>query len=314
MNKIYGINIDLLRLCFEIEAPELFDHFATYGPGEIIDLYDFYLLRIEGKHFEYVYEIRYNEMGEDKQFGELKFGLNHNDDEANTHANGKRKAWISVANRVLYTDDEFHYLGYITDVLCLSLHNITSLDICLDMSKNIARYLKRLIRCKDLGVILNGKRITNRREDRPEITYTMSGNLDRDKYLTLNIKQKKAIKDKSRGSTLTAYDKQAEIINSSSKEYITNFYGQPKKLYRLEVHLNNDEIKDYFSRTGEEFNIGIIYNQKFLFRLFYSTLESLIRFERNGKKVEWWDVLQGDITTTPAKGAKSAKSPLQQAS
>ena len=80
------------------------------------------------------------------------------------------------------------------------------------------------------------------------------------------------------------------------------------------MHLNNDEIKDYFSKTGEEFNIGNIYNQKFLFRLFYSTLESLIRFERNGKKVEWWDVLEGHITTTPAKGYKSAKSTLQQAS
>ena len=314
MNKIHGLNIDMLRLCFEVEDPGLFDHFATFAPGESIDLYYFYLLRIEGKHFEYVFEIRYNEMGKDKQFGELKFGLNHNDDETNTHVNGKRKAWISIANRVLYTEDEFHYLGFITDVLDLSLHNITSLDICLDMTMNIARYLKRLIRCKDIGVILNGKRITDRKEDRPEITYTMSGNLDRDKYLTLNIKQKKAIKDKSRGSSLTAYDKKAEIVNSSCKEYITDFYGQPKKLYRLEVHLNNDELKDYFNKIGEELNIGVIYNQEFLLNLFYSTLESLIRFERKGKKIEWFDVLDGVITTTPAKGYKSAKSPLQQAS
>ena len=314
MNKIHGFQIDMLRLCFEVERPELLDHFATFDSGETIDLYDFYLLRIEGKHFEYVYEIRYNEFGEDKLFGELKFGLNRNEVEANTHTNGQRKAWISVANRVLYTEDEFHYLDYISDVLCLKLHNITSLDLCLDMSMNIARYLKRLIRCKDLGVILNGKRIKDRKEDRPEIIYTMSGNLDRDKYLTLNIKQKKAIKDKSRGSTLAAYDKRAEIANSSSKDYISDLYGRPSKLHRLEVHLNNDEIKDYFNKTDEELNIGTIFNQQFLFRLFFSTLESLIRFERGGKKLDWLDVLEGDITTTPAKRGKTEKAPLQKAS
>ena len=314
MNKIHGFQIDMLRLCYEVENSEITDHLASYGPGDSIDFYDFYLMRIEGKHFEYVYEIRYNELGEDKLFGELKFGLNRNDYNANTHNNGRRKAWISVANRVLYTQDELHYLNYITDTLSLSLHNITSLDLCLDMTMNIARYLKRLIRCKDLGVILNGKRIKDRKEDRPEIVYTMSGNLDRDKYLTLNIKQKKAIKDKSKGSMLTAYDKRAEIANSSNKDYITDAYDNPNKLHRLEVHLNNEELKDYFNKTGEELNIGTIFNQQFLFRLFYLTLESLIRFERNGKKIEWWDVLGGDITTTPAKGKKTEKSPLQKAS
>ena len=54
MNKIHGFQIDMLRLCFEVECPELLDHFATFDPGEAIDLYDFYLLRIDGKHFEYV--------------------------------------------------------------------------------------------------------------------------------------------------------------------------------------------------------------------------------------------------------------------
>ena len=309
MNKIHGFQIDMLRLCFEVENPELLDHFATFNVGERIDLYYFYLLRVEGKHFEYVFQIRYDELGDDRLFGELKFGLNNNDDDANTHINGRRKAWISVDNRVLYTEDEFHYLDYISEVLCLELHNITSLDLCLDMTMNIARYLKRLIRYKDFEVILNGKRIEDRKEDRPEITYTMSGNLDRDKYLTLNIKQKKAIKDKSRGSTLSAYDKRAEIANSSDKNYIIDLYGQPNKIHRLEVHLNNNEIKDYFTKTNEELNIGTLYNQHFLFNLFYYTLGTLIRFEKHGKIVEWWDILDGVITTTPAKALKNNLKP-----
>lgn len=305
MNKILGFNIDMLRLCFEAEQPDLLDYYATFNIGERIDLYYFYLTRIEGKHFEYVFEITFDELGKERIFGELKFGINHNDDDANTHINGKRKAWISINNRVLYTKDGLHYLGFIMDVLCLELHNITGIDLCLDMTMNIARYLKRLIRCKGFGVILNGKRIIDRKKDRPEILYTLSGNLDRDKYLTLNIKQKKAIKDKSRGATLAAYDKKAEIENSSSKDYISEFYGNPKKIHRLEVHLNNDEIKDYIIKTGEELNLGLIYNENFLFSLFFSTLGGLIRFEKDGKKVEWWDVLEGVITTTPVKAPKN---------
>lgn len=269
---------------------------------------------IEGKHFEYVYEIRYDELGEDKLFGELRFGINRNDDEANTHTNGKRKAWISISNRVLYTTDEFHYLGYITDVLNLELHNITSLDLCLDMTMNIARYLRRLIRCKDMTVILNGKRITDRKEDRPEIIYTMSGNLDRDKYLTVNIKQKKAIKDKSRGCTLAAYDKRAEIANSSSKDYISELYNHPVKMHRLEIHLNNDELKDYIQRIGDYMDLGLIYNTAFLWNLFEYTLKSLIRFEKDGKRMTWEDILDTGITTTPTKQRKEKKSPLLKAS
>lgn len=100
MNRIHGFHIDMLRLCFEIEEPSIIDYLAKLEPAEKADFYDFYLIRIEGKHFEYVYEIRYNEFGEDKLFGELRFGINRNEDEANTHTNGTRKAWISVSNRI----------------------------------------------------------------------------------------------------------------------------------------------------------------------------------------------------------------------
>ena len=141
----------------------------------------------------------------------------------------------------------------------------------------------------------------------------MSGNLDRDKYLTVNIKQKKAIKDKSRGSTLTAYDKRAEIANSSSKDYISDLYGRPSKLHRLEVHLNNDELKDYIQRTGDYMDFNLIYSTAFLFQLFEYTLSSLIRFEKDGKRLSWEDILEGGITTTPAKREKKTKIPLVKA-
>lgn len=208
------------------------------------------------------------------------------------------KAWISISNRVLYTD-EIYYLDFIESNLGLELHNITTLDLCLDMSIDIARLMRRLIRNPQITTILNGKRIIDRKQDRPEITYTSSGNMDKDKYLTVNIKQKKAIKDKSKGSTLIAYDKKTEIANSSDKRYIDDYYDNPSKLHRLEVHLNNEEIKDYITRTRHELSFYSLIDKKFLSKLFGYTLNSLIRFEKEEKPIDWADLLSEGYNTPP---------------
>ena len=298
MNKIYGLNIDALRLCYEITDPYNIDIVRTSGIGEEVDFMYFYLRRIEGKHFKFVYEIRYNDAGIDKLFGELRLGINDDKEENNRHSNGLSKAWISLDNRVLYSD-EIYNLGFIENNLGLELHNITTLDLCLDLSNNIAQTIRKLIRNKKITTFLNTKEIVDRSQDRPEITYISSGDMDRDKYLTVCIKQKKAIKDKSRGSTLTAYNKKAEIANSSSKKYIEEFYGNPDKLYRLEVHLNNDDVKEYLNRTSQELSFYSLVDVKFLLRLFDQTINNLIRFEHEGKKLDWDNLLLGVITTTP---------------
>ena len=69
-----------------------------------------------------------------------------------------KKAWISISNRVLYSD-EIYYLDFIENNLGLELHNITTLDLCLDMSNDIARLIRKLIRNPQITTLLNGKRI-----------------------------------------------------------------------------------------------------------------------------------------------------------
>lgn len=154
-----------------------------------------------------------------------------------------------------------------------------------------SRLIRRLIRNPQITTILNGKRIIDRKQDRPEITYTSSGNMDKDKYLTVNIKQKKAIKDKSKGSTLIAYNKKTEIANSSDKRYIDDYYNNPSKLHRLEVHLNNEEIRDYITKNRHELSFYSLIDKKFLSRLFGYTLNSLIRFEKEEKPIDWANLL-----------------------
>lgn len=169
----------------------------------------------------------------------MKFNVSQKAEADNLHENGNPKVWISLNNQTLYTNDQYH-LGFIATKLGLEPHNITTLDLCKDTPFNVGKSVRQLIKDKTVTTILNGKRIKDRDEDRPEITYTTSGSLNKtDKYMTVNIKQKNAIKDKSRGVTITTYDKVAEVQNSSGKDYILNYYGNPKKLYRTEVHLNN---------------------------------------------------------------------------
>ena len=81
-NDIHGFNIDMLRICFEAEDPELLDNLMTLELGEKCEFYTFYLVRTEGQYYENVFQIRYDELGQDKLFGELRFGLNRNNEEA----------------------------------------------------------------------------------------------------------------------------------------------------------------------------------------------------------------------------------------
>ena len=161
--------------------------------------------------------------------------------------------------------------------------------------------MRQLIKNKSVATILNGSKIKNRDEDRPEISYTTSGSLNKDnKYMTVNLKQRNAMKDKSRGVTITTYDKLAEISNSSGKDYILDFYGNPTKLFRTEVHLNNAEIKDYLEGRGLSLNYYML-DEVLLEECSSITLIALSASSRTRRKFYGnisWDVLDRVITTT----------------
>ena len=232
------------------------------------------------------------------EFGQLKFNISRGSESGNLHENGNLKVWISLNNQTLYTKDQYN-LGFIATKLGLEPHNITTLDLCKDTPFNVGKSLRKLIKDKTATTILNGKRVKDRNEDRPEITYTSSGSLNKnDKYMTVNVKQKNAVKDKSKGITLTTYDKAAEVKNSSGKDYILNFYGNPKKLYRTEVHLNNQEVKDYLEGRGLFFNYYMI-DEALLEDMFYHHLNSVIRFEKGKDHITWEDLCGRNGYTNP---------------
>ena len=288
--------IDALRVCYEVVYPDHIEQLKTLNVGERYDFYDFHLYRVEGKRFDNVYAIRYHEPNEgEKTFGHLKFNIaaDRADEENN-------KVWLWVENWVFYDYMALNYLPFIVSEIGLEFHNITSIDLCMDLQFNVPQKLRRLLKRKDTTTILNGKRIRDRDIDRPEITYTTSGSLNKmDRYMTVNIKQRKAMKDKARGITLTAYDKIAEINNSSNKEYIRKAHGFPDKLYRLEIHLNNAEIKEYWGKYGIEANERLIFDQQMQTIMFLDLLNSIVRFDTPEGRVDWEALLGRHITTTP---------------
>ncbi len=282
------VQIDALTVCFQVVNDYHYNNIIALDYGEVYELEDFNLVRITGRYYNNIYSILYFDGEQEREFGSLKFNLGGGD---NTHTNGTRKVWMSLSNEILYTKD-ISYLGYISQMLGLDYHNITTLDLCLDTPFQVSNVLKKHIRDKELVTMLNGRKVKDRTEDRPEITYITSGNLDKDKYLTISVKQRKAIHDKSKGVTLTCYDKIAEIQNSTHKQYILDFYGNPSKLYRTEVHLNNVDIKDYINAVGAEVNVYML-NESVLEDMFFHHLNSIIYFRKSRKEAITWQQLLG---------------------
>lgn len=225
------------------------------------------------------------------EWGYLKFNLVQGDEQSNTHTNGLRKVWVSLNNETLYTED-VHLLTDIGQKLGLAFHNVTTLDLCLDTPFCVSRLVKSYAHNKDVTTILNGKRVVDRDKDRPELTYTTSGSLDRQyKYLTVNIKQRNAIRDKSKGITVLIYDKAAEILNGSDKQYILEYYGNPKRLYRTEVHLNCEDIKNYVMRRNIDYTSVMLFDEATLEDMFFHFLRSVIRFQSNKTDASWQHIL-----------------------
>ena len=285
------IQIDALTLCYEVEHTYYYDKLSTFDYGECLDMNEFRLYRTDGRYYDNVYVIRLWNGTRDIEWGYLKFNLARGDKDSNTHTNGKRKVWMSLNNETLYTDD-FHFLTYIEQRLGLEFHNVTSLDLCLDTPFSVSPLVKAYLHNKDVTTILNGKRIIDRDEDRPEISYTNSGSLNKqDKYKTVNIKQRNAIKDKSKGITVLIYDKAAEICNASDKQYILDYYGNPKKLYRTEVHLNGEDIKNFVERIGIQYTPLILFDEAVLEAMFFHYLGSVIRFQSRKVDASWEHLL-----------------------
>lgn len=275
--------IDELRLCYTAE-PSLLDALSSVTLGERIDFTDFSMVRIVGQHFRYLFKVFVDK----EQVGNFYYGQYGTVDSC--------YAWFKFENHVLYDGELFRATLGIPYKLKLTFNNITAIDLTKDFKKNLVNVIRRLYKDERITTIVNGKAVKDRKLIIPEFHIDYSVSLERLRNPTFYAKQKKALHDKTKGICVCCYDKKTEVETESHKQYILDFYNNPKSLHRLEVHLNADEIRTYCSAVHMVQSVDLIFDKDFLTNMFYYHLASVVRFTKGRTKLDWRDILCSDRT------------------
>lgn len=270
------IQIDELKICYTTTADNL-NNLMSIEIGSFIDMFGYRFYRSVSDRFRYFFEV----WKDNEQVAQLKHGL------YTDLSDPKLYIYFKISNHVLYKPEQLKRTMELPDKLGFVFNNYTAIDLAIDSKTNFTSLIKRMIRDKAITTIINGKAIKDRKQVLQGVSFQYSTSLDRLKYASITIKQKKAISNKQHGITIQAYDKKAEIEQNSDKRYILDFYGQPKRLYRLEVRLHYQELKDYFSKTNGEPIFETMTNQELLQDMFFYHLSAVLRFTQGRKKLDW---------------------------
>ena len=190
---------------------------------------------------------------------QLKFGHHTDRNDATTYV------YYKVLNPVLYDDAEkLCRVLELPTKMGMVFNNYTAIDLAYDSPQNLPTLIKKMMRDKDVTTIINGKAVRNRKSVLDGVLFMYSSSLNRLNNPTITIKQKKAIANKNDGITVQAYNKKTEIEQSSKKQYILDYHGNPKRLYRLEVRLHNQELKDYFANSHIEPSTDVLFDKELL--------------------------------------------------
>lgn len=280
------LNVDKLTICYTM--PD--EIYMTLKNGNIFDYKEFKLVRYKdpNKLFSDCFVIQCQNIDDQNgglvwyDFAHIKFNMRLSENDAKYNY-----IWIYVDNRTLYTPS---YLGvsviseleYITDTLGFVINNITSLDIAFDSNINFARRIRKAVFNPSLKVILNGKLRNDPKEVLNEIIYLQKGNQERITDLAVYVSQKK--KD---GFKLCIYDKSKEA-KVNDKSYILDWMKMSQNLYRVELRLKNQHLKEYFTSLND-FDLNQIYShlcsQEFLSNIFLFFSMRLLRFRGPKKQV-----------------------------
>lgn len=195
--------------------------------------------------------------------------------------------WLRIENYVLYNKYLLIEVLSLAELLDLRFNNFTYIELAKDLRYNVSTKIRGLMRNPELTTLINGKEVRDRNKILKNITRTCSVSLNRDDEKSLTIKQAKAIKNKRKGITLNAYDKVKEIASKSHKQYILDYYGNPKRLHRLELRLNNGDIRKISKSLKMAITEDIIFDTDKLNSIYMKALRALIRFKKGRKELNW---------------------------
>lgn len=280
-NEKDEIVIDELKLCY-IADREQMASLAEVAVGSSVELYHYKFYRFLNERFRFFFEV----VEDGVKVAQLKFGHYTDTEDAPLYV------YLKVLNPVLYDAERLQCLLMLPDKFGMVFNNFTAVDLALDGGVNFPSLIKRMMRDKTVTTIINGKAVKDRKKVLQGVSFEYSSTLDRLNHPTITVKQKKAIANKCDGISVQAYDKKAEIDHQSDKHYILDHYGNPKRLYRLEIRLHYRELKDYFAMLDKYPVPEDLFDAEGLKMMFFYHLSAVIRFSRGRRKIDWETLLK----------------------
>lgn len=290
--KDFKIFTDRLKICYRLSEDSIL-HNIIASPTDMVD-YDlgYYLKRVEGTHYDHTYEIIYRDYTDksmtelsEQTFGLLQWGLR-----ADKKGDMRHLVWIHIDNKQFYLPFDCHinnrmvHLEYIEDTLGLIFNNITKMEVAIDSTINFPKKLLNMIRNKEYTLIIMGDRVTDREQIIEDIVYICVGTLDK-------IKERNILIGRDKDLQLNAYNKLREIQNSSHKEYIHEANGSPSKLFRLEVRIGSDQLRDFLRNEGITYHPMMFTDTDWLWLFFLTFSERIIKFSKGRHSYSIIDLL-----------------------
>lgn len=212
-------------------------------------------------------------------FGYMYFGsYNYN----------KQHIYISVFNEQLYKNNLF-VLQNIQETFNLQFNSISKLDLALDYDYNIINGFYKILKEKEINLIILNKKESNEKELKNLLHVSTGTRNNIHKYKSFYIN------NKEKGLTLNCYDKLKEIEdNNNTKQYIKDYLGF-KKIYRIEVRVNHNILNDTLVKLGytDDYILLCIINRinDELFEVYKNLLYRLIHLEYKKKPYSIIDIL-----------------------
>lgn len=268
------IVIDKLKLCYKRDNESQFWQMMAEQPDTIqMGNFDFVRGQADGT-YEGIYGVLYAQ----HEFGTLLFDR-FSDKE-------KRYFWLSIRNHVFYSDMmSIAMLNELQDAMGLeSINNITQLELACDLPFNPVPKIKKLLKREDVSVVRCGTKIDNKKQMIDGLFFLHPTNGLKELAPTLYFS------DSDKRKSFVVYDKMKEI-QRSNKAYIADYYGNPRRLYRLEIRLTSDELFRYFKKNDMTPSVDLLVDQSFLKTMYDEFLFRLLHFSYKRKSIGLLDAV-----------------------
>ena len=266
--------IDKLKLCYKRDNESQFWQMITEQPDHL-NIGDFDLVRGQADGtYEGIYGVAYAQ----HEFGTLLFDR-FSDKE-------KKYCWVSIRNQVFYSNTmRIDILNEFQDAVGFAgINNITQLDLACDLPFNPVPRIKKLLKREDVSVVRCGTKIEDKKQVIDGLFFLHPTNGLKELAPTLYFS------DNDKRKSFVVYDKKKEIQHSD-KAYIADYYGNPRRLYRLEIRLTSDELFRYFKKNDISPSVDLLADQSFLKSMYDEFLFRLLHFSYRRKSVGLLDAV-----------------------